>query len=122
MAQDHCVTLVCDRDVCVYTVGFDEGDSFADVAGKALEALPGLVEHGCGGIEQRQFVASLGQGKRLVPGAATDVEYGCGGWWEMLQQLGVHHKGPQEPLGGCVASSANWPTSVAQTSSAMEQR
>ena len=63
-----------------------------------LEPLSRFVQHRRRRVEQRQVVTGLGQRKRLMAGAAADVEHRRWRWRQMLEQLLVQHIGAHVPL------------------------
>lgn len=72
------------------------------LGGQRFQALPRLVQHRRGRVEDRDVVTSLGERERLIAGAAPYIEQ-CGGRRrQVLQQVPVQHVGAYVSLHRCV--------------------
>jgi hypothetical protein len=75
VTQDGREALAVHRLVGILPVGPHERDPLPRLLGQPRQALPGLVQHRRRRVEQGDVVSGLGQRKRLVAGAAADVEH-----------------------------------------------
>ena len=86
------------RLVGVLTAGLQQRHPSLGLSRQPRQALPGFVQHRRRRVEQRHVVTGLGQRKRLMAGAAADVEHRRRRRRQMLEQLLVHHVGTHVPL------------------------
>ena len=71
----------------VLAVGLQESHSSSGLRGQRVESVLSFAQHRWRRVEQRHVVAGLGQRKRLMTGAATDVEHGHRGLGQVFEQL-----------------------------------
>ena len=91
VAQEAGKSLARHRFVRVLSVGLPQRHPLPRLGGQQIEALPRLIQHRRGRVENRDLVPGLGERERLVARAASDIEHLGRRRRQMLQQVLVQH-------------------------------